>query len=373
MREVRERVAQLPHLGRLSGCFWGEQHGARLSAGLSVPEYDRSRGGRRDADEETIARWAVLYTDPWYELRLLRSAWKAAGELPPDVDPPAELLRVQLDGFVASPDLRARLARAELDASFDAALAALRAAPEFDEAVRTADDDMSEHRQAIARALIAFTLADAQARFEQAGPTVDGHTRDELVELLTDELYGYTRGIGDWLARPFKGVAAWATTRLVERRRGAISDLAAPAAGDILLYQARGGDIRAAIRQAVADTRAARVTILAHSLGGIAAVDLLVAEPIAEVDRLVTVGSQASFLYEIGALVSLRAPDPLPDHFPAWLNIYDPRDFLSYVGAGVFPGRVEDQEVDNVQPFPQSHSAYWSNRYVWEAVGAFVR
>jgi hypothetical protein len=83
----------------------------------------------------------------------------------------------------------------------------------------------------------------------------------------------------------------------------------------------------------------------------------------------VTVGSQAPFLYEIGALPSLEPADPLPDHFPQWLNIYDRRDILSYVGAGVLGAdKVTDVQVDNNQPFPQSHSAYWSNDDVWNAI-----
>ena len=149
-----------------------------------------------------------------------------------------------------------------------------------------------------------------------------------------------------------------------------------PAAGDIMRYQARGSGIRCYIRRVVADAVAGdsdrSVTLLAHSLGGIACVDALIEEPIPCVDRLVTVGSQAPFFYEIDALASLSYGEPLPDHFPAWLNIYDDRDFLSYIGEGLFPGRVMDQRVDNGQPFPQAHSAYWRNDAVWQHIGGFL-
>ena len=110
------------------------------------------------------------------------------------------------------------------------------------------------------------------------------------------------------------------------------------------------------------------VVLIAHSLGGIAAVDLLVSQPLPSVRLLVTVGSQAPFLCEIGALWSLPHGDPLPDHFPPWLNIYDPRDLLSYIGAPLFPRRVEDVEVNNKQPFPQSHSAYWACDRVYQLI-----
>ena len=66
----------------------------------------------------------------------------------------------------------------------------------------------------------------------------------------------------------------------------------------------------------------------------------------------------------------LRYPAPLPDHLPAWLNIYDRRDLLGYIGAQLFPGRVRDVEVDNRQPFPAAHSAYWANRTVYRTIVA---
>jgi hypothetical protein len=368
-RQIAEGVAGLPESGRLSGCFWGEAGGVPEDIGRSVPTYETTRGGRRTREEEELALWSVLYTDPWYELRLLRYAADEVSDLPPGEQPPSEALKEQLAEFNPSVDLRAKLRRLDLEAEFDAALAALRAAPEFDDAAATADPTLVEHRRAVARALVAHALADPTGQYL---PTIDGATRDDLVEQLTDELGGYGRGISEWLARPFKGVAAWGATRYIRRRRGSVSDGAAPGAGDILRYQARGDGIRALIRQAIVDTRAERVTLLAHSLGGIACVDLLVGEHLRQVDRLITVGSQAPFLYEIGALWSLEAPAELPDHFPAWLNIYDPCDFLAYVGAPMFPSRVRDVEVDNGQPFPQAHSAYWTNRQVWDAVGKFM-
>lgn len=53
------------------------------------------------------------------------------------------------------------------------------------------------------------------------------------------------------------------------------------------------------------------------------------------------------------------------------LNIFDRRDFLSYIGVQVFPDplqRIENIEVNNRRPFPQSHGAYWSNDQTWKAV-----
>jgi len=98
-----------------------------------------------------------------------------------------------------------------------------------------------------------------------------------------------------------------------------------------------------------------------------------VTEQLKNVKRLITVGSQSPLIYEIDSLTSLRYGKKLPCHFPRWLNVYDTQDFLSYVGAKVFPGRVEDFEVQSRQPFPQSHSAYWTIPELWKKVADFVK
>ena len=110
------------------------------------------------------------------------------------------------------------------------------------------------------------------------------------------------------------------------------------------------------------------MVLLGHSLGGVVCVDLLVEQALPQVQLLVTVGSQAPFFYEINALHSLAWEEPLPAHFPTWLNIYDLRDFLSYIGASVFPGKVRDVRVDSKQPFPHAHGAYFTNPETWEAI-----
>jgi hypothetical protein len=107
-------------------------------------------------------------------------------------------------------------------------------------------------------------------------------------------------------------------------------------------------------------------------LGGIACVDLLLENDPPKVDLLVTVGSQAPLLYEWNALVNQKFEKDfkLPDSFPHWLNIYDERDFLSYLAADIFVSKkkVEDVPVESGQPFPESHGAYWGNKAVWQAI-----
>ncbi len=42
--------------------------------------------------------------------------------------------------------------------------------------------------------------------------------------------------------------------------------------------------------------------------------------------------------------------------------------FLSYIGEKIFPGKIQDFEVDSQQSFPQSHSAYWAIKEVWDEI-----
>lgn len=369
LERITERAAHHCAGLEVRGCFWGEAEGARLlSGGKSIPGYETSGGRPPTEADRTLAVWSMLYTDPWYELRLLRHM-PAGGPIGFGQVPPSVKLRRDVEEFTPSAELGSELEAASLAVRFNSALAALRSAPEFDQAAATAPPDSLEHRRAIGRALIAHALLAAE---DDGEPPIDGGTRDALVERITDELHGYGLGVGDFLLRPFKGIAARTATRKLTGDRGALSDAAAPMAGDILRFLAHGDGVRAFIREAIADHAPGPVYVLGHSLGGIMSVDLLVRQPVPEVAGLVTVGSQAPFLYEIGALPGLSHPNPLPGFFPPWLNVYDRRDILSYVGAGVLGGGVRDVSVDNGQPFPQSHSAYWTNPALWDAVAEAV-
>ena len=150
-------------------------------------------------------------------------------------------------------------------------------------------------------------------------------------------------------------------------------DATSPFAGDILLYQGRGRRIRDFIRMRIKEMQQP-VIIIGHSLGGVASVDVLATEDLLKhVILLITVGSQAPYFYEINALQSLERGEELPEHFPPWVNIYDLRDFLSFVGDKVFPGRVHDYEVNNRQPFPESHSAYWRNQATYDRIAYAIK
>ncbi|MFD5910709.1 hypothetical protein ACFWHL_18535 [Streptomyces massasporeus] len=367
---VRTALKELRPESEVRGCFWGREAGARLALdGASIPGYTESRGGRK-RDDEAVAVWGVLYQDPGYELRLLGLRPAAVSGMGRGQSPARKLLD-ELTGYVPSAQVRAAFTAHDLEDAFDHALREVVASPELRDAAATADEGGYEHRHAFARAVVASTLATA---VEGGADAPDGLQRDSLLSLLSSELHTQGRSLGGAVAKAAATPALLALTWHARRRRGAHNDnLLVPAVGDILRYQARGRALRRLIKRTVDHAPGDAVTVIAHSLGGVACVDLMVEEPIDRVDQLITVGSQAPFFYEAGALVSLEHPQQPPDHFPRrWLNLYDPRDLLSFRAAQAFPTVATDHEVDNHQPFPFAHSAYWDNPAVWGAIGAWL-
>jgi hypothetical protein len=353
------------------GCYWGERFGARLAAGgASVPDVGRSRGTDQ-ADE--VAAWWLLYADPLIELR--DAAGPAAeGLSPPGRARPGEAVIQRALACTQDPRIARRAALAGVGDTLADAAAAICDHPDVRPALR--DPHLGD---ALPRLFARAVVAEAVRRAEQEAdePVVaDGAARDALVDALTHLLEPEASG----RAVPPVVVAAITRTaglawrlggaRAVERRRRCLIDAAHPLPGDVLVYLARGAEIRDLIAEQVRAAGPEPVTLLGHSLGGVACVDLLVERPDLPVRTLITVGSQAPFLYELGALPSLRHPDPLPGHFPRWVNLYDERDLLAFVGAEVFPGRVRDVRVDSRQPFPQAHGAYWALGEVGDLLAA---
>ncbi|MCJ1680093.1 hypothetical protein MTF65_22675 [Streptomyces sp. APSN-46.1] len=367
---------------RVSPYYWGAELGARLGAGgLSVPYTGgRSRGGLDEAAEpaDETELWAGLYRDPLAELALAAAGGGGPGsgngpgsgggpgaELPPGAPLPAErprALLAALDGQVAGIASAAGLPGPYLAS----AVTELSRSPLLGRAATALPDD-GELARLLARALVAGALAALLA--EDAPVVPDGAARDTAVAALAERMgarpEGSERGVGALLARPVLRIASHQAVR----RRRALTEAAHPAAADIMLYLAHGEPLRQRLRELVKELEPP-VVVIGHSLGGIIALDTLLTTPLPQVAQLITVGSQGPFLYESGALPGLVHPEPLPDHLPVWLNVYDPRDLLGYIGAPLFPGRVTDVEVDNRQPFPAAHSAYWANPAVYRAIAA---
>jgi hypothetical protein len=356
---------------RIVPYYWGGAHGATLAAGgasLPPPPGATGRGpalaeiphqgDASDADAD-VAAWAALYADPYAELALAAAAAPPAIERPPGRQPPEEEFRARLTALPA----QVRIPEAELRDGLAHAARELAGHPLLGPA---ADALAPQELAALAaRALTARMIADA---LDADAPLVPaGDVRDAVAERLAVALgappRGTERGVRSLLAR----TAGAAASRAALRRRRALTQAAHPAAGDILRYLSRGAAVRADLRDLVAGLEPP-VVLVGHSLGGIIALDTLIAEPLPAVRLLVTAGSQGPFLYESGSLPTLEHPASLPPHVPDWLNLYDPRDLLAYLGGPLFPGRVTDVAVDSRQPFPASHSAYWTNPDVYRHI-----
>jgi hypothetical protein len=168
------------------------------------------------------------------------------------------------------------------------------------------------------------------------------------------------------------------TNYFEDRRESLMDAVGAQMLADVIGYQLHRDSIQKVLRTELTRTaRTARgrpVLPIALSLGGIALVDLLASWPEAPVDACVTVGSQAPLLYTFNAIPSMPYDEANPPHLPVpWLNIYDSRDFLSFVAEPLFRrsdglASVVDLRVKGGKDFPRSHSAYWELDAVWDAI-----
>jgi hypothetical protein len=359
---------------KLVKCQWGDDLGARLHAdGKSFPPYEGKLAVAGEPDDPA-GMWRVLLEDPSFELRALatmlqsgavRGAPIASG--PPGTAIPASVaLQARLAaGLTPKGPLLDQLKQFGLEACFAQAVANVRTAPETQGAI-----PHPQAFRALARAIVARTVRCGM----DLGVPPPGRADLDVMVQHTEQLLqdGQLFGIPDWAK---KALAGWLTGKGA-RERAALLEAATPLAGDVIVYQAHGDRIRERIREVVAQAPEP-VAILAHSLGGVAATEALSEDATTRgrVKKLITAGSQPGFFYEIDALRTLPYGGHLPDGFPDWLNFWDPRDFLSFVVDGVFTGggTRRDVQVDSGLPFPASHSGYWRQSSVWEAVRDFLK
>lgn len=203
--------------------------------------------------------------------------------------------------------------------------------------------------------------------------------------------------LGDWRKAIFRqarpapvalaslptGVGRAAILKLVTnyfegRREALLETLGAQLLSDVIGYHQHRASIQAVLRdeltRATASARGRPVLPVGLSLGGIALVDLMGSWPEAPVDAVVTVGTQAPLLYTFDALPALPYDEADPPHLAMpWLNVYDSRDFLSFVAEPLFRradglASVVDLRVHSGRDFPRSHSSYWELGPVWDAI-----
>jgi hypothetical protein len=376
-QQIEQSLQQERPDAKLVPCLWGDGLGAKLNAGgASIPTYDDTQGGQEPSPEQKDIRlWEFLYKDPLYEMQLMGLRPLKGQTAPPGMATPSQELKRRVDELVTFPELQSTLNDLEIGIVFRDAWEAIvePSSKPFGRLLETASRPLDEDYAAVARAIVSMArlMCEDQGMFLLL--SYDDRLRDKAVEAILQKLTRneQSKGIvGDWVKSQLAGFGLNLGTNHIKRRRGVVMDGAYPFAGDIMLYQSKGKKIRNFIRSQVEHLEPP-IVLLAHSLGGIACVDLLIEYDLRDkVKQLITVGSQAPFFYEIDALQTLSFGEGLPDHFPKWLNIYDLRDFLSYVGnrEGLFPGRLIDVEVDNRQPFPEAHSAYWANKQTWDAI-----
>lgn len=346
--------------------------------GASIPAVDNARGFKSSespvltAEDERVASWSLLAIDPLLELRMLATRPAASQELHPNAEPLSNQLELRCRALSADASVTAAADAMFLGAVFPDAVDLVLDTPTCSEALRLegATGASSSLHLTLARAFVATALTLGDESVDGSLP-IDGVHRDDLVNRILAALGGADRGIGSAVANIALRLGVM---KPIERRRVAITNAASPAAGDVLLYLARGRALREFIRSAVESvTEIDRpVVVVGHSLGGIASFELLATEHVAQVEALITVGSQVSFLYELNALPVLEYPTPLPATVPPWVNVFDPRDLLSYSAADVFNDRVSDARIDNKQPFPRCHSAYFSNERFYDLLAEVI-
>jgi hypothetical protein len=109
---------------------------------------------------------------------------------------------------------------------------------------------------------------------------------------------------------------------------------------------------------------------MAHSLGGVIAVDMATNDEPLWIRRLITFGSQPSYFHVCdprgGALEPYTGtPIQLPKSIGAWTNLWEPLDPLAFVAARVF--RLHDGSLPKDKKVPHlassglwTHSDYWA-------------
>jgi len=161
--------------------------------------------------------------------------------------------------------------------------------------------------------------------------------------------------------------------------------------GDVLVYQRHQAAIHARIRETVAAVDPALgaspahpVRVVAHSLGGVIAVDLATAAEPLWTRSLLTFGSQAAYFHLCdprGGSLRPYAPGQavaLPPSLGAWTNLWQPLDPLAFAAAGVF--RLHDGALPDDLPVRHlasdglwTHSSYWESDQLIESITRLMK
>ncbi|MFE2476986.1 hypothetical protein [Streptomyces sp. NPDC059389] len=161
--------------------------------------------------------------------------------------------------------------------------------------------------------------------------------------------------------------------------------------GDVLVYQRHQAAVHARVRRIIdavdpglGRTASRPVRIVAHSLGGVIAVDMATATEPLWTESLVTFGSQSAFFHVAdprgGQLTTYggSAPVQLPPSLGRWTNLWEPLDMLAFAASKVFRLHDGTAPVDlrvrhQASTGMWTHSAYWELPYVASVIGDVMR
>jgi hypothetical protein len=241
---------------------------------------------------------------------------------------------------------------------------------------------LSETGRALARSLLDETDHDADDPYD--GLRGEGTDRDSrLLSLVRRRLQDLDR------------VAGAAVQAVGARLNHAVRSRFGPGTtrflGDVLVYQRHRDAVHARVRQVIDEVHPdigrsndRPVRIVAHSLGGVIAVDMATATEPLWTESLVTFGSQAAFFHVCdprGGQLTPYAAD-MPVHLPAslkrWTNLWEPLDVLAFAASKVFRLHDGSTPVDLLVGHQAStgmwtHSAYWDLPYVAAVIGDVMR
>jgi hypothetical protein len=375
IQQLRERGARLlawkPE--QIVPIEWGRAKGPEpLDISPALPP--STRGAQLPGapiPEDPAALWKLLMADPYAELRVLAvgPSMTSATSAGAKIDPTAQTLSTRILQRLQSLTLDHNDAAAAGVSAKQVSSAGLELARSS--LVATAANkagSLGQIAEVASRATVAIVLS-APLNDDSPPPLAlyDPAARDNLVIAVANALDpDGQRGIFTDAAKRVVGEIA---TKVAMQRR---QDFMGPLSNflrDVSFYLQHGAVVRDYIAKVIRDHSGdSKVVVLGHSLGGIAAVDLL-ADPAAAsgaaklpVDLLITVGSQAPYLYLMDSLASLSPTKPDAQPFQPWLNIYNPEDLLSFCAQRVFPAatNIHDVALKADVPFPASHSAYWA-------------
>lgn len=230
-----------------------------------------------------------------------------------------------------------------------------------------------------------------------AGGTASGADDGDEIRDGGDGGDGEVRGLGiggfvrrrlDDLDRVVGAAFGAAAGRVNTHFRSTLGPRLSEVLGDVLVYQRHRQEIQARVHAMIAEVDPALgrdaehpVDVVAHSLGGVIAVDMATTDEPLWIRTLVTFGSQSPFFHVCDPRGGELKPYDgtglvqLPPSLAAWTNLWEPLDVVAFIAARIFQLHDGSSPIDRAVPHLASsglwtHSAYWDLAPVAEDIAA---